>query len=156
DNKQLTQLLKLAIKYEGFAFIDVVSPCVAYGNEKDFPYSFSFMMENKFSLNELDVIVESPAQEEEIIEGEIKNIPLPNGELLVLKKLKDHDPTQKIQAEKILEEDLANNQTATGLIYYNNQAHFLQQMNVSDTALVKMGEIRLSSQVLETILNDYR
>ncbi|MCZ0932031.1 MAG: thiamine pyrophosphate-dependent enzyme, partial [Oligoflexia bacterium] len=72
DNKQLIQLLKLALKYEGLAFIDVISPCVAYGNEKDFPHSFNSMKENKFPLNELDIIVETSAREEEISEGEVK------------------------------------------------------------------------------------
>ncbi|MCZ0932032.1 MAG: hypothetical protein OXJ52_02650, partial [Oligoflexia bacterium] len=82
--------------------------------------------------------------------------PLPNGNILILKKLKDHDPSQKIQAEKILEEDLTNNQTATGLIYYNsNQESFLDQMNLSETALVKIEELRLSPQVLDNILDNY-
>ena len=156
DNKQLTQLLKLAIKYEGFAFIDVISPCVAYGNEKDFPHSFYSMKENKLPLNELNIVVSAPAKEEEIAEGEIKNIPLPNGETLVLKKLKDHDPTQRNQAEKVLEEDLARGQTATGLIYYNNSLdNFLEQMNLSDTALVEMKDIQLSPQILDSILDHY-
>ena len=156
DNKQLTQLLKLAVKYEGFAFIDVVSPCVAYGNEKDFPHSFTSMKENKLLLNELDIIVESSAKEEEIAEGELKKIPLPQGGVLVLKKLRDHDPTQKSQAEKILEDDLTKNQTAIGLIYYESRPDsFLDQMNLSDQALVDIEKARLSPQVLDSILDDY-
>ena len=156
DNKQLTQLLKLAVKYEGFAFIDVISPCVAYGNEKEFPHSFYSMKENKLPLNELDIIMETSAREEEIAEGEIKNIPLSNGETLVLKKLKDHDPTQKIQAEKVLEESLISDPIATGLIYYNKSPNnFLEQMNLSDTALVEMEELSLSPKALDSILDNY-
>ena len=156
DSKQLTQLLKLAIKYEGFAFIDVISPCVAYGNGKDFSHSFHSMKENKLPLNELDIIMPEKVKEENIFEGEIKNIPLPNEDMLVLKKLKDHDPTQKTQAEKILEEGLANGQTATGLIYYhNNLENFLDQMNLSDKALVEVEDLRFSPQALETILDNY-
>ena len=155
DTKQLTQLLKLAIKYEGFAFIDVISPCVAYGNEEDFPHSFRFMKENKFLLNELDIIEERLVKEEEIAEGEVKNISLPNGNILVLKKLRDHDPTQKFHAEKILEEDLLNNQTATGLIYYKPEGDFLKEMNLSKKALVKQTEIKPSPQVLDRILDHY-
>ena len=156
DNKQLTQLLKLAVQYKGFAFIDVISPCVAYGNEKEFPHSFHSMKENKLPLNELDIIVEASVKTEDISEGEIKNILLPNGNVLVLKKLKDHDPTQKKQAVKILEEGLENRQTATGLIYYHNSSeNFLDQMNLSDTALVEIEDARLSSQDLNDILDHY-
>ena len=155
DTKQLTQLLKLAIKYEGFAFIDVISPCIAYGNEEAFPHSFRFMKENKFLLNELDIIEERFIPEEEIAEGETKNISLPNGNILVLKKLRDHDPTQKNQAENILEEDLLNNQTATGLIYYNPDGDFLKKMNLSKKALVNQKEIKPSAQILNSILDNY-
>ena len=155
DSRQLTQLLKLAIQYEGFAFIDVISPCVAYGNEIEFPHSFNFMKKNKFLLNELDIIVESSVKEGQIAEGEVKRIPLPNGNLLALKKLKDHDPTQKVQAERVLEEDLVNHQTATGLIYYKEQESFFQKMNLSDRALVKAEEIKPSSELLSAILDNY-
>ena len=156
DSKQLTQLLKLALKYNGFAFIDVISPCVAYGNEKEFPHSFYSMKENKSPLNELDIIMETSPKQEEIKEGEIKNIPLPNGETLVLKKLQEHDPTDKTQSEKILEEGLSSKQTATGLIYYNNSLdNFLDQMNLSKTPLVEIKELKLSQKALDTILNSY-
>ena len=156
DNKQLTKLLKLALQYEGLAFIDVISPCVAYGNEKDFSHSFSFMKERKWPLHEIDIIFETQTKEEDIPEGEIKKIPLPNGAFLILKKLSKHDPTKKEQAEQVLEQALTNNQIATGLIYYQEKENFLEQMALSEEALVDMEKIQPEPQTLSSILENYR
>ena len=160
DSQQLTQLLKLALNYEGFAFIDVISPCVAYGNEKDFPYSFSFMKEGKMPLHELDIIVEQSAIEQEIKEGEVQKIPLPNGSILLLRKLgdKDHDPTKRDQAVQLLEDFSRRRETVTGLIYYKEDIPFCDKMNLSQKALTSMDdqEIRPSAKELENILQNYR
>ena len=156
DSTQLTKLLKLALKYEGFSFIDVISPCVAYGNEKDFSHSFSYLKENIISLNELDIIMETSVREENIEEGKITNISLPNGEILALKKLKNHDPTKKKQAEKVLDENLEKSHIATGLIYYNNQDNFLNKLNLSDKAFVEIENLRISPKVLSAVLDNYR
>ena len=157
DVKQLTQLLKLAFAYEGFAFIDVISPCVAYGNEKDFPHSFSRMKQEKAPLHELDII-EPSAVDTEIKEGE--KIPLQNGNILLLKKLgdKDHNPLKKDQAWQVLNYSFKNQELATGLIYYKEQSSFLDKEELSQKALsgLKESEIRLKSQNLQEILNGYK
>lgn len=160
DSKQLNKILKLALMYEGFAFIDVISPCVAYGNEKDFSHSFSSLKKGKMPLHDLDIIVEQQTTEQNIQDGETQKIPLPNGRTLLLKKLgtKDHDPTQKNQAWQILENFIDHQKTVTGLIYYKKQQNFLDQIQLSDRPLVCMKdqEIRPEPEDLQTILNLYR
>lgn len=160
DAKQLSQLLKLALTYEGFAFIDVISPCVAYGNEKDFPHSFSSMKEGQSPLHNLDIIIEKEATDREIKEGEVQKIPLPDSRVLLLKKLgdKDHDPTQKAKAWQILETFSNSQETVTGLIYYKEQENFLEKMNLGQKTLVHLEEkeIRPHPNELQKILKNYR
>jgi len=158
DNLQMKKILKLALIYEGFAFIDIISPCVAYGNEKDFNHSFSFMKERRVSLHDLDIILEQKAVEQEILEGEIQKIPLSQGHTLLLKKLKNHDPTQKNQAWKLMEEARRAGETVTGLIYYRSQDHFLDTVNLSRKPLVslKEKEIKIPSKKLQDILQNYK
>ena len=160
DAKQLSQLLKLALTYEGFAFIDVISPCVAYGNEEGFSHSFSAMKKGKWPLHDLDIIVEQKAVDRDFKEGETQKIPLPNGNSLLLKKLgdKDHDPTQKDKAWQILETFSKSQETVTGLIYYKTQDNFLDKMELCQQALVSLEdkEIRPKSEELKKILKNYR
>ena len=159
DTKQLTQLLKLALTYEGFAFIDVISPCVAYGNEDDFAYSFRSMKKEKQSLHDLDIILDHKAINKEYKEKETQKIPLPNGRFLLLKKLgnTEHDPTQKHKAWALLESSSAKKEMVTGLIYYKEQENFLEKMELSEQALVSLKEAEISppAEELTSILDNY-
>lgn len=155
DSKQLTSLLKLALQYKGLAFIDIISPCVAYGNEKDFPHSFSSMKNKKHPLHEIDLIHGNSNQNTNITkEGSIK-IPLPNGSYLLLKKLVKHDPRDKNQALKILNQETESLSFNTGLIYYEEKETLLEQMNLSEKALVDIEEIQPDPQLLDSILDFY-
>ena len=159
DGKQLVSLLKLALSYSGFAFIDVISPCVAYGNEKDFAHSFSFMKERKWPLHELDILFEEnhPAK---VGHQDSTVIPLPDGSSLILKKIQDHDPTRKDQAQALLRRKIASkkegkNILPTGLIYYEEKEDFFHQFDLTKTALVDVAKKAPESEVLDEILEHY-
>ena len=93
DNKQLVSLLRMALKYEGFAFIDVISPCVAYGNEEDFSYSFSSMKKNRLIVNELDIIEPKKSICVDLKQGDKQNINLSDGSQITIKKIeKNYEP----------------------------------------------------------------
>ena len=159
DSKQMDKLLKLALEYEGFAFLDIISPCVAYENQEDFPHSFSFMKEKKWPLQEIDILSEQAPLEIDMEEGQTQKIPLSENRYLILKKLgnTEHDPTQKEKAWDILEKFSNRKETLTGLIYYKEQANFLQNKVLTESPLVQLKEreIRLSSESLKEILKKY-
>ena len=56
DKKQLTPLIKAAIEHRGSAFIDVISPCVAFNNHAGSTKSFDYVREHNESVNRLDFI----------------------------------------------------------------------------------------------------
>ena len=157
DRKQMVSLLKLALKYEGFAFIDVISPCVAYGNEKEFPHSFSAMKEHRQVLNELDIIEEREPIQVEIKEGESRVLPLPDGSRLVLRKLKNHDPEDLSQALAVLNPSPDSKEIATGLIHHSQKKSFFEKTNLVKQPLVSLEEkeIRLSGEALQDILKQF-
>lgn len=142
DEKQLVSLLKLALKYKGFAFIDVISPCVVYGNEKEFPHSYQYMKDNLLPLNELDVIEEREDIQVEIAEGEKKKIPLPDGSSLLLKKLskEEHDTSDKEKAASLMRKYIEEKTVLTGLIYYKEKRNFLDYLRLPPKPLVHIEE----------------
>ena len=159
DKKQMVSLLKLAFKYEGFAFIDVISPCVAYGNEREFPHSFSSMKEHNLILNELDIIEGQEPIQVELKEGDSQKISLPDGSFLILKKLKDkdHDPEDYNQALRVLN-NLSDNKTmVTGLIYHSAKKTFFQKMDQITQPLLSLKEedMRLSEENLKSVLEQF-
>ena len=56
DKKQLVPLIKAAIEHKGAAFIDVISPCVAFNNHAGSTKSFDYVREHNEAVNRLDVI----------------------------------------------------------------------------------------------------
>src|SRR5690606_37644803 len=60
DKAQLVPLSKGALSHRGAAFVDVVSPCVAFNNPAGSTRSYDHVREHNEAVNRLDVI---PARE---------------------------------------------------------------------------------------------
>src|SRR5262249_30378218 len=56
DKEQLVPLIKAAIEHKGAAFIDVISPCVAFNNHLGSTKSFDYVREHNEPVNRLDFI----------------------------------------------------------------------------------------------------
>src|SRR3954468_24700407 len=56
DKRQLVPLIKAAIEHKGAAFLDVISPCVAFNNHLGSTKSFDYVREHNDAVNRLDVI----------------------------------------------------------------------------------------------------
>src|SRR5690348_10283376 len=56
DKPQLVPLIKAAIKHRGAAFIDVISPCVAFNNHPGSTKSYDYVREHNEAANRLDFI----------------------------------------------------------------------------------------------------
>src|ERR1700728_2769500 len=56
DKTQLVPLIKAALSHKGAAFIDVISPCVAFNNHAGSTKSFDYVREHNMAMNRLDVI----------------------------------------------------------------------------------------------------
>src|SRR3979411_233789 len=55
DKQQLTPLIKAAIAHQGAAFIDVISPCVAFNNHPGSTKSYDYVRDHNEAVNHLDV-----------------------------------------------------------------------------------------------------
>ena len=56
DKGQLVPIIRAAIEHEGAAFIDVISPCVAFNNHAGSTKSFDYVREHNEAVNRLDFI----------------------------------------------------------------------------------------------------
>ncbi|HEX3952966.1 MAG TPA: 2-oxoacid:ferredoxin oxidoreductase subunit beta, partial [Stellaceae bacterium] len=61
DKTQLVPLIRAAIQHKGAAFIDVVSPCVAFNNHPGSTKSFDYVRAHNEAVNQLDYMVERDA-----------------------------------------------------------------------------------------------
>ena len=56
DKRQLVPLIKAAIAHRGAAFLDVISPCVAFNNHPGSTKSYDYVREHNEAVNRIDVI----------------------------------------------------------------------------------------------------
>lgn len=143
DPKQVKELIKAAIAHTGIAVIDIISPCVTFGNHEESMHSYTFGKEHEEPLHEISFV---PARDEITVEdfeeGTTRDVTLHDGSQVVLKKLeKDYDPTSRWDALRMLEQAQENNWLVTGLIYVNpNQPTMYDMYNMPDIPLNRMTE----------------
>ncbi|MEA4907494.1 MAG: 2-oxoacid:ferredoxin oxidoreductase subunit beta [Anaerolineaceae bacterium] len=119
DPKQVKELVKAALSHNGIAILDIISPCVTFHNHDDSLHSYAWGKEHEAPLHEVTYV---PAREQIMIEdfneGDVREVALHDGSMLVLKKLdEDYDPTNRWHAIQVLGEADQSNQLVTGLIY---------------------------------------
>lgn len=123
DAKQMTALLNLALRHEGTAVLDVISPCVTFANHEGSTRSYEAVRAGNHQLQELGFIQPQSEIHVDYEHGEVKEVKLHDGSLVWLKKIDhDHDVTSKAQAANVLREARDKGQILTGLFYWNQNS----------------------------------
>ena len=145
DKKQLVPLLKAAIRHHGAAFIDVVSPCVAFNNHTGSTRSFDYVREHNAAVNRLDMMVEREEITTDYAEGEVQEVEQHDGSILRLRKLApDYDVRNRIAALAYVQERHAVGEVVTGLLYLDPEARDLHDaLDTVDMPLNRLGEAEL-------------
>ena len=126
DKAQLVPLIKGAIGHGGAAFIDVISPCVAFNNHAGSTRSYDHVREHNDAVNRIDFIDLAPEVHAEPAPGASIDLPQPGGGLMRLRKLHlDYDPTQRRAAMNHLAAMQDEGEIPTGLLYVNPDAQDL-------------------------------
>jgi 2-oxoglutarate ferredoxin oxidoreductase subunit beta len=126
DKAQLVPLIKAAVLHKGPAFIDVVSPCVAFNNHPGSTRSYDYVREHNEAVNFLDVMIAREAITAEYPPGGVREVELHDGGTIRLRKLhEDYDPTNRIAAMNYLQERQAAGEIVTGLLYTHPESEDL-------------------------------
>ena len=148
-------LIKAAIEHRGAAFIDVISPCVAFNNHPGSTKSYDYVREHNEAVNRLDVMAEREEITADYAAGTVVDVTQHDGSVIRLRKLAtDYDPTDRIKVMNYLQERAAAGEVATGLLYLQPDAPDLHQhLNTVDTPLGQLTERELcpGSVALERI-----
>jgi 2-oxoglutarate ferredoxin oxidoreductase subunit beta len=145
DKKQLTPLIKAAIQHRGAAFLDVVSPCVAFNNHPGSTKSYDYVREHNEAVNRLDFIEGRDEITADYAPGEVIDVAQHDGSVLRLRKLApDYDPTDRIKVMNHLQERAAAGEVVTGLLYVNPApADLHEHLNTVETPLNQLTEREL-------------
>src|ERR1700735_2669153 len=103
DKKQLTPLIKAAIEHRGAAFIDVISPCVAFNNHPGSTKSFDYVREHNEAVTRLDFTTGRAPINADYEPGSVELVMQHDGSTLALRKLDaDYDVHDRLRGVGLL------------------------------------------------------
>ena len=160
DKRQLVPLIKAALKHKGVAFIDVISPCVAFNNHAGSTKSFEFVREHMQSAVQADLIIGQPEITADYAQGTRESITMPDGSILQLYKVDaDYDPYDRIGALTYVQKMHEEGQVATGLLYVDPDAvecHDILETTATPLNALSEDALCPGSEALTAINQGYR
>src|SRR5437016_7391244 len=103
DKDQLVPIIKAAIEHKGAAFIDVISPCVAFNNHLGSTKSFDFVRMHNEAVNRLDFITGRAPIAVDYEPGTVEIVEQHDGSKIALRKLNsDYNIHNKLDALRYL------------------------------------------------------
>ena len=145
DKAQLVPLIKAAMGHGGAAFLDVISPCVAFNNHTGSTKSYDYVREHNEAVSRIDFISSRDEITAQYAPGSVVDVEQHDGKFLRLRKLKtDYDPTDRLSAMNQVQIHQARGEVLTGLLYVDPDASDLHaSMNTTAAPLNSLGVSKL-------------
>ncbi len=160
DKEQLVPLLMAAMSHRGFAFLNVISPCVTFNNNVGSTKSYDYVREHVAATATLDFVPMMHEITTTYEAGSMKDLAMHDGSVIHLNKLqKDWDPTDRLSAVDAVRDAKGRNEILTGLLYVNENSTELHDLiNTTDRSLNSLSEADLcpGSVVLESFNRSLR
>ena len=155
NKEQLVPLIKGALTHGGAAFIDVLSPCVAFNNHPGSTKSYDYVREHNEAVSRIDFITPREEIVSEYAPGEVVDVRQHDGTILRLRSLHaDYDPTNRAAAMAYMQHHHERGEVVTGLLYVDPLATDVHTaLNTSDKPLFGLaaGELCPGGAALEKI-----
>jgi 2-oxoglutarate ferredoxin oxidoreductase subunit beta len=145
DKTQLVPLIRAALEHQGAAFIDCISPCVAFNNHAGSTKSFDYVRAHNEAVNRLDVITGRDEITVDYAPGSVEIVRQHDGSLLRLRKLAgDYDIASRTEAMGFLQTHHEAGEIVTGLLYLDPEPRDLHStLKTAKTPLNALAEAAL-------------
>jgi 2-oxoglutarate ferredoxin oxidoreductase subunit beta len=170
DKEQLVPIIKAGLAHKGFAFIDVISPCVTFNDHEGSTKSYRFTRERTHEVISTDV-VDHDAPESDMVPiraeiaaaygpGETISVTVHDGSIVRLHKIEpDYDPTDRDRAYAYVRSSQTKGEVATGLLYLSTGAPDMHDVeNSVDRPLseIPFDELCPGNAALQELMEDFR
>jgi 2-oxoglutarate ferredoxin oxidoreductase subunit beta len=160
DKEQLVPILKAGLLHRGFAFVDVISPCVTFNDHEGSTKSYSYTREHIQEVVHTDLVLPRAEIAVTYEEGEVVPVTLHDGGVVRLRKVaSDYQPTDRDAVYSYVRQRQAAGEVATGLLYLEEgTADMMDDENVVDSPLVELPYEQLcpGSAALDKLMDSYR
>ena len=160
DKEQLVPLLKAAMHHIGFAFINVISPCVTFNNNSGSTKSYDYVREHVEATATMDFVPMMREITANYEAGDVRDITMHDGSEIHLHKLqKDWDPVDRTSAIMAINSARITGEILTGLLYVHPEASDLHRtLHTSEIPLNQLGKNKLcpGSEALQKLNQSLR
>ena len=160
DKEQLVPILKAGLLHDGFAFVDVISPCVTFNDHEGSTKSYAYTREHMREVVHTDLV---PVRQEISVayaEGDTADVHLHDGSTVRLRKIApDYDPTDRDAAYAYIRARQRAGEVATGLLFLGDGAPEMHvNENTVDTPLAELPWDQLcpGADALDRLMENYR
>ena len=123
DKEQLVPLLKAAMLHNGFAFLNVISPCVTFNNNPGSTKSYDYVREHVEATATMDFVPMMREITANYESGSVNDLVMHDGSKIRLHKLaKDWDPLDRFSAINAVQRAKRDGEILTGLLYINEDS----------------------------------
>ncbi len=148
DGKQLIPLLQAAFAHRGIAVLDVISPCVTFNDHEGSTKSYAYVKDHHAVLNVPDFIMGSKEITVDYEPGTVTEIVFDSGDRVLLRKLEnEYDPTDRIDALRVMHQARERGELVTGLLYVDTNARDLcarERLPRTPLAALSESDLRIS------------
>ena len=140
DKPQLVPIVKAGMRHSGFAFVDVISPCVTFNDHEGSTKSYAHTRAHMHEVVETDFVPLRAEIRTEYAGGAVKAVTMHDGSVVKLRKVtEDYDPTDRRAVLDYLGDVAGRGEIATGLLYLQEAGEDMHGFeNTVDTALVNV------------------
>jgi 2-oxoglutarate ferredoxin oxidoreductase subunit beta len=142
DKTQLVPLVKAAMLHNGFAFLNVISPCVTFNNNSGSTKSYDYVREHLETTATMDFVPMMREITTSYEAGAINDLLMHDGTTIRLHKLaKDWDPLNRLSAINAVQNAKLKGEILTGLLFLDeNSTNLHGMLNTSDVPLNTLAE----------------
>ena len=160
DKAQLIPIIKAGLRHNGFALIDVISPCVSFNDHEGSTKSYKYTREHEVEISAADFV---PLRRE-IVAPETNEtttvVTMHDGSTVRFRKTPDsYEPTNRDAAYQHVRECQSRDEVATGLLYLTETGSDMHAMSKTvETPLVDLPFEALcpGAAALEALMEEFR
>ena len=130
DKAQLVPIIKAGLAHKGFAFIDVISPCVTFNDHEGSTKSYAYTREHQVEVVQADFVPFRDEITSAQAPGTAKSVRMHDGSWVTFRSLADnYDATNRDAAYNYIRERQKEHEVLTGLLYMSPDSHDMAEQN---------------------------
>jgi 2-oxoglutarate/2-oxoacid ferredoxin oxidoreductase subunit beta len=160
DKTQLTPILKAAMKHNGFALVDVISPCVSFNDHETSTKSYRYTRDHYHEIAAVDFVPLRREITAETPDSGAVSVTMHDGSVVRFRRVgEDYDPRDRDAAYAYVRERQGKGEVVTGLLYIDESASDMHAVaGTVDRPLVDLPfqELCPGSGALAELMAEYR